>query len=981
MTARTRICWKLDELPYIAAIDAGSGAGGGVLESAVFLATHQPQVLIQLPGYESTTGQPVSEERLLEHFTRPVGDDPSISVLSGAVGSGKSHMVRWLYAKCEGIDGWHRVYVEKAATSLRGVLHTILEGMTGPVVNDLREKLASVSVKVSSLEESKTLIAQQLAFRMQFPTRPNQELGRYERMAREHLAVMLGDPVLSQHLLRDGGAIHRISRIAFEGLSGDDDADRDLEFSEEDLPLEAADLARAAAPTQNAVRDFHSSKRLRVAALKALNEELPEAKKAVFIGSGVNLLEVFEEVRQTLGTQGKELVLFVEDLVVLHGIDRELAQAFTVVRNRAKGRCGMRVVIAVTDGYLSSEFETLKTRATHFSLNLDLRDSTQVPTETSVDFVGRYFNALRLGREAIARQYVHADRDEQWFGNACSDCEERTECHEVFGVDGGGRGLYPLNSTAIDRLITLLPRKTFDPREIIRHVIAEPLELAARELPAESFPSNRFAASIDMKRVLVDPDYRAKLASSEAGQRQLSVVAYWDDQNRPNRSAIFEAFGLRPTNPDTGSGREGDDLEGKRDRTRSDRQPKVFNEIDAWANDSRTLTAGTAREIRTFIYKSLLEHIRGGSFGLRVMKGPRNDSVYVGGIVVDLLSVRIPLASGGGAEVKREFELEFDHSDATAGVLKAIVATRQTGNWPVDRIEALARLTTEFDKAVDRIASLSKELREDLGPAVMLLSSLDQVRGSSLTTQGELMESMLREPTGFGEAPEWADWGRTAKAAHSASFGFLERYAMGAKGDGATSFVDGAELLAKLGRSRKSRQLGEPFKGSTDFIDLQRRTLDVQKRSGERLWKKVDQQLAAFDGFIEPGVKWGPLQERVRAALQHAKNDGLLPLADAFSQMEQLAAAVPETSIESYYTLLKLRADEDRSIFDLMPDRSDELGRLHSYCSFVDSLFTAVEEKLDTEARPEVAEVSAVSTAHSLQNLADQLDAFPGGAK
>jgi hypothetical protein len=79
--------------------------------------------------------------------------------------------------------------------------------------------------------------------------------------------------------------------------------------------------------------------------------------------------------------------------------------------------------------------------------------------------------------------------------------------------------------------------------------------------------------------------------------------------------------------------------------------------------------------------------------------------------------------------------------------------------------------------------------------------------------------------------------------------------------------------------------------------------------------------------------------------------------------------------------ILKLKADLDRSIFDLMPDRSDELGRLHSYCSFVDSLFKALEEKLDTEARPEVAEVNAVSTAHSLQNLADQLDAFSGGAK
>jgi hypothetical protein len=243
------------------------------------------------------------------------------------------------------------------------------------------------------------------------------------------------------------------------------------------------------------------------------------------------------------------------------------------------------------------------------------------------------------------------------------------------------------------------------------------------------------------------------------------------------------------------------------------------------------------------------------------------------------------------------------------------------------------------------------------------------------------MESMLREPTGFGEAPEWSEWERTAKAAHIASLGFLERHAMSAKGDGATSFVDGAELVAKIGRSRSSRQLNEPLKGSSDFLDLQRRTLEVQKRSGERLWRKVDEQLATFDGLIESGVKWSNLYERARAALLKAKDDGLLPLADSFSAMEQLAAAVPDTSIECYFSLLKLRLDAGRSIFDLMPDRSDELGRLHSYCSFVDGLFKVVEEKLDTEARPEVAEVSVVSAAHSLQNVADQLDAFSGGAK
>ena len=980
MTIRTKVCWKVDELPYIAAIDAGSGAEGGIEESAVFLATHQPQVLVQLPGFEAPSGQPVPEDTLLQHFTQAVGDDPSITVLNGAVGSGKSHMVRWLHAKTDGIDGWHRVYVEKAATNLRRVLHTILEGMSGPVVNDLREKLASVSATASSLDEAKTLVAQQLAYRMQFPTAPDRELSSIESAARKYLIVMLSDPVVSPHMLREGGAIHRISRIAFEGLSGDDDSDRDLVFGEADLPLKAGDIGKAAEPTQEAVMKLSGSQKLRAAAVVALNEELPEAKKAVFIGGAVDLGLVFDEVRRLLSIQEKELVLFIEDLVLLHGIDRELAQAFTVGRGKGAARCAMRVVIAVTDGYLSSGFATLNTRATHFTLNLDLDDPMQVPPDTSVDFVGRYYNALRLGREEIADSYLADGLEEDWLGNACSLCAERTECHEVFGVDSGGRGLYPLNSTAVGRLVRLVSSEKFDPREIIRQVISEPLKVAARELPSQSFPSGQFAATLDHRRVSVSPDERDRLTGTEIGQRRLSVRAYWDDTSSPNRTAIYEAFGLEVVDDSQTATPIVDSPIPLLPPT----VPSAFREIDAWANESRALSATTAREIRTFVFRSLIEHIRGGPFGLRVVKSStkaRSDSFYVGGVLIEMVGVRIPVAGGGGNEVKREFELEFDHSDASAVLFKAIISARQTGLWPVDRLEALARLTAEFDNSVVRIAQVSKALSGDVEPAVDLLVALDHGRTEGLTSAGKALESMLREPSGFGESKDWDDWGKAARTAHSSSATLLERCAMGAKGDGGTSFADGAVLATRLGRNRRGRRLQEPFKGSSDLVDLQRRTLEVQVRIGERLWKRIDQQLEATGELLAPGVTWTSLSAAVRSALQKARTAGLLPHADSFDEMERLAADVPDTSVDTHASLLRRRTDENRSVFDLMPDRSDELQRLLAYCVFVDGLFAVVEAELGEVLAPEDVAVTPRGTADALRKLAHQLEILSGGAK
>ena len=66
---------------------------------------------------------------------------------------------------------------------------------------------------------------------------------------------------------------------------------------------------------------------------------------------GADLLDVFEDVREEIASRGQELCLLIEDLVLLHGIDRQLAQALTIPASARL--CRLRAAIAVTSGYLN----------------------------------------------------------------------------------------------------------------------------------------------------------------------------------------------------------------------------------------------------------------------------------------------------------------------------------------------------------------------------------------------------------------------------------------------------------------------------------------------------------------------------------------------------------------------------------------------------------------------------------------------------
>ncbi len=222
------------------------------------------------------------------------------------------------------------------------------------------------------------------------------------------------------------------------------------------------------------------------------------------MGQRTDLLDVFEDVRAEIAARGQELCLLIEDLVLLHGIDRQLAQALTIPASARL--CKLRAAIAVTSGYLNS-LQTFTDRGVLFSLDIGLNAISQ---ESLRDFVGRYLNAGRL--QDLLGTGPESDRQRAGVPNACLSCPDLGRCHETFGKSGDGYGFYPFNGAAIDQLIDLASPGDFQPREILREVIRAPLEVAEEELPSAGvFPSGQFAQTLDDVRKPVPSGVRAAI--------------------------------------------------------------------------------------------------------------------------------------------------------------------------------------------------------------------------------------------------------------------------------------------------------------------------------------------------------------------------------------------------------------------------------------------------------------------------------------
>lgn len=981
MTAN-RVCWSRAAIDFATQVDVGGLEVDDPRADAVFHAIHQ-----SLPVRREQGGgfAEVSEDDVLRTFTRPItSNEPLLLFIKGDKGTGKSHLVRWLKTRLGTRPSWHVVYIEKRNTSLRRVTERILEGIDTPKARHLRRELVRASSEIASTEEAVSALLTRLDHLVTFDSAT--EIRGLSEVSATELADLrrkahrlFGDYTFRDVLSKSNGPVHRIVRLAHGGAESLEDVDEaDLHLTEADLLVDPSLFDDLGSELQNLVGALVSNRSLRADIAALCDSYLPRAKSEVFMGQGTDLLSVFEDVREEIATRGQELCLLIEDLVLLHGIDKQLAHALTIPASARL--CKLRAAIAVTSGYLNS-LDTFTDRGVKFTLDISLDTIGQAGLR---DFVGRYLNAGRLSKAALGGP-ESASQDSA-IPNACLSCEDQPRCHATFGVSRDGYGLYPFNGAALDRLVELANPDAFQPREILREVIRDPLETAEDELPSGGvFPSGQFARNLDEVRKSVPPAARAAIrrGNHSSPDTELSLRAFYA-QSPPNSDPalvnIAEYLGARLT---PGIGDEQEEVEDTETPPRRPR-PQPASEIDQWANGVAHLPSPVASRVRRWICEEVIACLQNGAYGTVITrtksKGARAEW-KIGSHTLRLSDIQIERAYGGGL-LESPNPFRIDATDENAVLIRGIVAATEGSSLDaIDQGRWFFYLQTRISDYANKLAHLATvETATALPAAVEALVVLRHAAADPGQTASAALPAMLMPAPPPQQNPVVENFLREMRPIRDDALNIVRAHATAAKGTGKPSLLDVGPILRRIQSHLKARSVeGEPA-GDDVGSRLLRQLKSRQSRATEHAWAGVTRAVREVEQFLDPAEDLSATFRVVDRLVKEGHARGRLPRADSQDSYDEVRKQVGAEAMDVYRRLSKKVAGPIGAgdLWDILDDPLPQLAALGRFAAVTNELLSKLEGTL--AATPVTGAVDTSVLIGEFRSLATLLDSVSRGA-
>ncbi|MEU6578176.1 protein DpdH [Streptomyces sp. NPDC046805] len=827
------LCWT----PETAAATINTEAVSPSRE--VFLATHAPLRIrrSRLDGRAVLSDGPlIDEETVRDEFLALKSDTGALLLpIVGDSGTGKSHLVRWVYENLPDSDRCKVIYLEKAKTSLRAVIDALLADAEDGTLAQLRAEIHQFTDSVDAATLSRRLVnalSESLA-----ATTPRDVPQHARPLAGPRgLTVVLQDPHVSAYMLAPGKFIPKLAEQLLRDRAGGE-PDRPMAFTIENLPTDLLDLHQAAQVTIKLIRAISGNTELQQAAVDLLNQHLETAvKRVASLGAG-RLQDAMLQVRREYARKNKEIILLIEDFALIQGVQRELLDAVIEAANRY-GRTSLapiRTLMAVTTGYFKDLPETALTRVRAtagyiYNLNVPFTRDHQGESEITT-FVGRYLNAARLGRDVL-----EGTQDGQ-VPNRCDSCSLISQCHEQFGATSDGIGLYPFNQSALVRAIhSTAPRNdpyAFVPRTVLGSVIRPVLVEHANALREGTFPDARFRAQFptaDVDEPLSTEVQEVVEAEDllDADRRKI-VLEFWGDA--PDYagalpSAVVEAFGLESrtfsgegavSQKRTRTGEKGGSDEPVRDP--EDTGQKAIAEarlpaslkakldaVEDWLTRKQVLLQGVASDLRTVLVTAVVQRYRWvDPLMLEQTQGTIRAAWPPNARVVSIEGATENVQGAGAAPIR------IKRTARNSRYLRSVLLLKN--GQPAQRAEHVRRLSTEADRyGASLTAALQKNL--EITDDELVLGLRASLIGAALAGQAwpGMDESELLSAA-FAEGRSWARqdtadcdaaWSRALESHLQYRRSLIERLrtSLGvAQGAGAPRLIDAARALPLLRRA------------------------------------------------------------------------------------------------------------------------------------------------------------------------------------
>ena len=609
------VCWDSRQVNQVIKPDAEG------VEDHVFLAVHSDQrLLLSRTGSKDNLTSTDGREFLSEFM------DPEKSEVFGMVlgesGAGKSHFIHWLRLNIQADASTRVVNIPKVGTSLKGILRSIIRELPEDAQSRYVDQLG-VGGGGGSLTKSQKMgrfldaIAQALEAKV-----VSGDVAEPKLLGiLQELPHLFRDPqVREEHFLRErpNNVIEGLVAHVFEAGTEYVRIEQARSFKPNDLELPPGIMSKVSLRTRGVV-DLLKLKRENIdKAVEAINLCLDDAICSALSFSSDHLIDLMGEVRAYLHSQGLSLILLIEDLSRLQGVDTALLQSLTTPRGQwGRSLSPIRWAAAMTTGYFDRLDQTVRSRL-HILAQVEpdqKLNTLQEEQEFLARFVARYLNAVRLGEDNLRILTKQEALDS--LPNACHDCRHQASCHEAFGV-AEDFGLYPFTAQALLNMaqrVTTGSEHWFNPRRILKRIVIPILFQHNSDLKSGTFPQSHLLDDFGIGKLanIAVEDLRKKAGSNFS--RHLVLQELWsqvDDSLVAFGKDLLRAFNLNeldvasspvppppssstpPTTTGTGSGQsvdpvvealrrwsKGEDLS---DVTASSLRPLVFATIGGSIN-------------------------------------------------------------------------------------------------------------------------------------------------------------------------------------------------------------------------------------------------------------------------------------------------------------------------------------------------------------------------------------------------------------
>jgi hypothetical protein len=983
-------CWKKESAESLINPDVDAQP------DAVFAAVHT-DVPIRVERGRRKSENIYDSEEFLDQFLNEA--DFSLVFAKGQSGAGKSHLVRWMDLRIERNESREVIFVPKAQTNLKQIIRSLVDRLPEQSQQRYLEMLQGAGTGI--LSES----AQRNAFLNSLHTEIANDAGEsgvcdpeLERYLIDGLGDMFLDPhVRSEVLLSDNSFAAKMAAHVFVSPENYKPADKRREFLESDLPLDASNMKHAARTAQGFLTFLLShGDETRKAALAIVNRHVDLAISRCLSLSGEQLIELMLEIRRSLKTQGKELVLLIEDFARLQGIDRALLQS--LVEHGRGDLCPLRTALACTTGVYNEVPDTVKTRITLLvDMDNPLEDSPASFNVTGM--VARYMNAIRLGPDALEARWEDTRGHEDLFvvESHCDKCEHRSTCHDAFG-HVNGYGLYPFTKKAIDVMArradaNIDENKRFNSREFQKQVLKPVAELS-QEIERGSFPPKSLLTNLGgLGDFPIDEQQRIRDADPQNVDRHLALIALWGgSEGAPSLDQrVQEAFGLEVLNIGGGTKSK---VPSSAPSSTSDPKPVTppwVQELNRWVNDDKRLSQNLANNLRKAIFPAIRDFTNWDVLGCsRAMFMGQAEKIFQQGNIS--FHNQSTQAQKGWVTLTIPANWADENERATThAALRGLLESKAARSWSIpDAGHKYACLQVCLERWAVTVSNQFLSLRE--GPSgwipaqaaleLRLLYVLATTPLTKVPTEAELLKlgiSDIGEPGHF-VAPEFQ---KTMDAILSKEARLREmiQSRSATKGGVVGKYIDAPSLVGCLKEFKKRGYRPMPLPSENEVAwQGNKEVFEVSKRVHREWDDSIRSEFAARMGWLDRMTE--AFGEKVGRDEIHSK------LHDAVSRIANLGGIVGtrETLValdkvrqsnfdEVIRSTRKLDSDEPRKPWQLAYDAKETMDSSANLAAETDNLLSESDRKLNALLKtegivPDESETIASRIKTSLDEIA-----------